>query len=72
MAKRRYTTRAEDAAFLLDAFADLRRTWKVGDVCRPYRGTEPTTVIKLDGDAVYLANGESLHVSRMRSVKESS
>lgn len=66
---RRYTTRREDAAFVLRALAGARKTWQVGDACQPYRGTVETTVARVDGDIVHLANGESMHRSRMRLPK---
>ncbi len=48
--------------------SDLTRDWQVGDRCRPYRGVEPTTVAAIEGDIVTLANGERLHITKMRSV----
>lgn len=63
---RRYTTRREDAAFMMNVLAGATKGWKVGDACRAYRGTDTTTVIRIEGDAVYLANGDSMHRSKMR------
>lgn len=64
---RRYTTARQDAAFLFSRLADARREWKPGDACRSYRGDANTTVDRREGDLVFLANGDSMHVSKMRS-----
>lgn len=66
--KRRYTTREQDREFLRRAFADATRDWKVGDACLAYRGGEATTVARVEGDIVYLANGDQMHRTKMRSV----
>jgi hypothetical protein len=61
--RKRHTTRVEDAKFLLDRFADLRRDWQVGDAayktCNP-----PTTIVRFDGETVHLADGTSMHRSQ--------
>jgi len=46
----------------------LQREWKVGERCRAYRGDAVTTVSRVEGDIVYLENGDSMHWSRMRRV----
>ena len=56
----------EDAQFLSRRLADATRAWRPGDECRSYRGNETTTVLRVDGEIVYLANGDSMHVSKMR------
>jgi len=63
---RRYATRDETRAFLQRKFDDLNTQWLVGMPCLAYRGSEVTTIVKLEGDAAYLANGDSMHISRMR------
>jgi hypothetical protein len=68
MAKRRYTTRQEDAAFILRRLAESRRTWQVGDRCLTYNLQGETTVARIDGEIVHLANGDHMHVTKMRGV----
>lgn len=62
----RRTTRREDAAFLSRAFEDLGRAWKPGDACASARGRVPTTLVKIEGEIAHLADGTSVHRSRMR------
>jgi hypothetical protein len=71
---RRYTTRAEDAAFILKRIAEANRTdWKVGDECMSYNLREQTTVDSIHegpgGKIVTLANGDQMHISKMRGVR---
>lgn len=66
---KRRTTKREDAAFLARAFEGATRTWKVGDECQGYRGAETTTVVRIEGDIVHLADGTSIHRSRMRGAR---
>ena len=63
---RRYTTRAQDLAFLREVFEDSTRTWQIGDLCRPAQGRETTSVARIEGSIVHLANGQHLHITRMR------
>jgi hypothetical protein len=63
----KHTTRKQDAAFLMARMADATKGWKVGDTCLSYNMRETTTVASIDGDIVTLANGDSMHVSKMRS-----
>lgn len=63
---RRYITREQDKAFITSLMKQACKDWKPGDPCRPYKGTQNTTVARVEGDIVYLANGESLHRSKMR------
>lgn len=65
---KRHTTRAEDAAFLQRRVVDATHAWKVGDGCLPYRGREVTSVVRIDGDIIHLANGDALHRSHMRRI----
>lgn len=65
----RYTTKAQDMAFLAKRFGDASKKWKVGDECMSYKGNEVTKVSRIDGPIIYLANGDSMHVSKMKSVK---
>lgn len=67
---RRATTRREGAAYLRERFEDATRAWKIGDACLSYRGHEQTRVAKVEGDRITLANGEMLHRSKMRRVRE--
>lgn len=63
---RRHTTKAEDRAYLAKRLGDLRTEWKPGDRCLALRGTEATTVAKVEGQIITLANGDSMHFSHMR------
>lgn len=65
------TTKAEDAAYMLGRLADARRAWKPGDACRSFhRGVLPTTtVLRVEGSIVYLADGSDGHVSNMLGVR---
>ncbi len=67
--KNRYTTRQQDAAFMMRAIAEANRTWAIGEACLSYNGREETTVIRIYADIATLANGESMHISKMRSVR---
>ena len=63
---RRYTTRLQDAEFVARRLSDATRDWKIGDACRSYDNSANTTVERVDGAIVVLANGDSMHVSKMR------
>ncbi len=69
---RRYTTRDEDARYILSRIALAMRTWQVGEACASFTNGRPgidvpyTTVARIDGDTVYLADGTSGHRSKMR------
>ena len=67
--RKRFTTRAQDAAFILERMADAHRAWKVGDACMSYKLAERTTVAAINGERVTLANGEVFHISHMRRVR---
>jgi hypothetical protein len=62
----RRATRAQVAAFLGARLDDLRRDWKPGDPCASARGPVPTTLLRIEGDVAYLADGTSAHRSKMR------
>ncbi len=66
---RRFTTRRQDAAFLMARLADARRPWKAGDRCLSYDLRSETTVARIEGEIAILANGDSCHVSNVRSPK---
>ena len=57
---RRHTTRAQDAQFLASLLLHASTAWKAGDACLSYRGDAETTVARVEGDIVYLSNGESM------------
>lgn len=67
---RRRTTKADDARFMLARLSDATRRWSVGDRCWAYREHVVTTVDAIEGEIVTLANGDMLHVSKMRSASE--
>lgn len=60
-----------DAAVLAVLAARVRREWKPGDVVRAFgRGPEATTsVARVDGEVVYLADGTSAHWSNVRAAE---
>ncbi len=66
---RKHTTRVQDAAFIGSIFEQATRTWKVGDVVvEPASNNERTTTITaIDGDVITLANGMTMHRSRVRA-----
>ena len=64
MATRRPSSR--DRTYLAGRLANLRRDWKPGDRCLAARGRAVTTVERVEGEIVYLANGDSLHWSNVR------
>lgn len=66
MTRRRHTTRTEDTAFLLQRYAEATRKWTVGERCLSYNMRVVTTVRRIDGDIIFLANGEHMHRSHMR------
>lgn len=66
---RRYTTKKQDAAFIMSRLADAGRHWRVGDPCLTYDMRGETTVSIIDGDIVTLANGDKMHRSKMHSVE---
>lgn len=68
--KRKYTTALQDAQFLALRTAAATKKWQPGDACLAYRGREVTSVARVEGDTVYLADGTHMHVSRMRFVTE--
>lgn len=57
---------ASDLAYLRQKMNQAAGPWNVGDATMPYKGTEPTTIAKIDGDIVHLANGQSMHKSYLR------
>lgn len=65
---RRYTTRTEDAAYILRRLADAHRSWKVGDACLSYDLRSETTIARIEGEIAHLANGDHCHVSKVRSI----
>ena len=67
--KQKYTTRAQDAAYMAQRFEDVTRLWKVGDKCLSYDLRSETSVNLIEGDSVTLANGDSFHISKLRSSK---
>jgi len=71
MAKRRYTTAAEDRAFIASALAGANKDWKIGDEAQTFKGVHTARVERIDGDIIYLSDGTSGHRSRMRLPKGS-
>lgn len=70
MARRRSTTRAEDRAFLAQVFEDATRDWQPGDPCASFHpGRTNSTVLRREGDRIYLADDSAGHVSRMRRAR---
>jgi hypothetical protein len=67
--KTRYTTAAEDRAFMAQRMADMNRQWAVGDTCLSYNMREKTTIAAIDGGIVTLANGDQMHVTKVRGAK---
>lgn len=63
---RRYTTRREDAAFILQRYAEATQQWNVGDRCLSYDGRTITTVYRIEGDQITTAQRETMHRSKMR------
>ncbi len=66
---KRHSTRREDAAFIIGRVADAARGWKVGDVVWSFKGERRTTVDRIEGDIIYLADGTSGHRTRMKTWK---
>lgn len=64
MARRR--TRTTTAKWLGERLEDLGRGWKPGDACASARGPIPTTLVRIEGESAILADGTSVHVTRMR------
>jgi hypothetical protein len=65
--RRRYTTRKEDAAFIMNRLAEMNRSWQVGDATLPYKTCNAaTTIVRFDGDTVVLADGTEMHRSHLR------
>lgn len=46
---------------------DKVKTWNIVDARHAERGT--TTITKIEGDIVTCANGESMHISKVRSAE---
>lgn len=68
MAKRKYTTKTQDREFLAKLMADMGRAWKVGDTVSAFGAYDATTTItKIEGTSVEMADGKSCHISRLRS-----
>ncbi len=68
--KRRYTTKAQDIAYLRERFEDHGRDWQVGDPCSAYNLRAPSsTIASFDGERVTLANGDTFHRSHLRRVQ---
>lgn len=70
--KRRYTTRAEDRAYLQERFEDATRQWAVGDLVRTFqRGYDlpPSRIARFDGDIAVLEDGSHGHRSQIRRVQ---
>lgn len=55
-----------EIAVLARAFAGATKTWRAGDRCQSFRGPGTTEVVRVEGESVYLADGTSGHISRMR------
>ena len=65
---RRFTTRLEDARFMASRLRDAIRPWKSGDRCLSYDGRAVTSVRLVEAEIATLANGDTCHVSKIRSV----
>lgn len=63
----KHTTRKQDAAMLARLLADVRRPWTVGDDCRSYNNQSNTTIVAIINGIVTMANGDTCHVSKVRS-----
>ena len=64
-------TKAQTAEWMRRRMADAGRDcWKAGDACQPFTFgddlNERVTIERRDGDIVFLSNGQSGHVSRLR------
>ena len=57
----------EQAAFLLSRLAEATAPRKVGDLVSNYRGTANARIVEIRDSAVYLDNGDSLHISKVRN-----
>jgi len=72
MAKRKHTTKTEDAAFIARMYESLNKKWAVGDECMTYDGTKKTTVVKIEDKIVTVADEgtyrteREFHISRLR------
>lgn len=66
----KHTTRKQDAALLLNLFAEATKARKAGERVLAKGGGE-TTISAIDGDVATLANGERAHISKLRSAPNS-
>lgn len=67
MAKRRYTTKREDAEFLARVYDQVHKQRKVGDEVLIYQGGGKTCKIaKIEGVTVTLENGDTMHIGNCR------
>lgn len=70
MSKRYYKDPQRDADYLAKRLAEAARSWAVGDKCLGFTGARvTTTIVKIDGDILYLANGQSGHRTRVRPLE---
>jgi hypothetical protein len=65
----KHTTRRQDAAFILHLYAEATKQRQIGDRVLAKGGGE-TTITAIEGESATLANGESWHISKLRSAPE--
>jgi hypothetical protein len=64
----KYTTKAQDAAFIRSMFANQATAWKVGDECLSYDLGSKTTITAITGTIVTCANGDEMHISKVNRI----
>ena len=68
----KHTTKAQDAAYVLRRLAEATQARRVGERVYSYNGRSETTIAQVDGERVTLANGEQMHISKVRGVQVNS